>query len=400
MRRRDFITRTARAVAGVACGGAVAGLGGSGCLTSVTTPPGAAASSGRPPMPGDRIVLPVAPGDTGYEFRRDPDAMSTAFEPTSESESIAEASRFLAQNLPVDGAYFIQLSDAHIGGGLESRYPPFGDSGMEFLLDGVAPTPRVERALREVSAFRPPPEFVVITGDMTDHGQPDELESFLKLLPRGVPPIYLVRGNHEWSLAPLLRATESLPYVDATRMAETGFCYSFDVAGVHHVVLDSEYIAESDAELAWFGGDLAAHGDMPVVVFNHRNLAPVGYPPADWTEGFMQPRAGELLAAMRRHGAATWCMGGHVHANTWQALGDTNLVTLSSLFYDVTEAQTTVQGFAALYAHLVCIDTDGVAWLARKQFAGRTIWPTMGESPWVHASGGPEHAMGAADGYS
>lgn len=316
------------------------------------------------------ILGPVDPG--AYEMRGDPRESRRSVYASSEAESVAEANEFLAANLPPDAGYFVHISDMHIGGGSESRYPPFGDSGLEFLVAEVSPTPRAQRAIREIGQLSPPPAFVVLTGDLSDHGQSDETEQALSVLAPLDVPVHIARGNHDWHRETFLRAASGTAYYEGARMREMGFCYTFDALGARHIVLDSEEIPTGGPQFEWLRGQLVALGDTPGLVYIHRNLTRVGYPPSDYRAGFIQHNGDDIIALLRQHPTVRWVIGGHVHLNAWRTSGPLNLVSLTALFYSNDDAYTTAQGYSSLYAHLVCMRHGAVEWLARKRFGGST----------------------------
>jgi len=333
-----------------------------GCVPATHTAPGGASP----------YVALEAPSPGAYETRNDPEESRRAALVSSEAESVAEAHEFLAANLPADAAYFVHISDMHIGGGSESRYPPFGDSGLEFLVAEVSPTPRAERAIREIGQLSPAPAFVVFTGDLSDHGQPDEIEQALSILASLDVPVHITRGNHEWHRETFLRAVSGAAYCEAGRMGEMGFCYTFDGLGARHIVLDSEEIHTGGPQFEWLRAQLVALGDTPGLVYTHRNLKRVGYPPSDYRAGFIQPNGDDVIALLQQYPTVQWVIGGHVHLNAWRMAGALNLVSLTALFYSNDDAHTTAQGYSALHSHLVCVRHGAVEWLARKRFGGST----------------------------
>jgi len=333
---------------------------------------GCAPATHASPSDAAAYVALEAPAPGAYETRNDPKESRRSAHVSSEAESVAEVNQFLARNLPADADYFVHISDMHIGGGSESRYPPFGDSGLEFLVAEVSPTPRAERAIREIRQLSPAPAFVVFTGDLSDHGQPDEIEQALSILASLDVPVHITRGNHEWHREAFLHAVSGLACYEGARMGTMGFCYAFDGLGARHIVLDSEEIHTEGPQFEWFRAQLAALGDTAGLVYIHRNLKRVGYPPSDYRAGFIQHNGEDIIALLQQHPTAQWVIGGHVHLNAWRTAGALNLVSLTALFYSNDDAYTTAQGYSSLYAHLVCMRHGAVEWLARKRLGGST----------------------------
>lgn len=292
-------------------------------------------------------------------------------DPRPEEESVAEANAYLAAHLAPGSGYFVQISDPHIGGGVDGS-----PTGFDGLMRRGTPIPRLQRVLRELASLVPPPVFIIITGDLSDTGKHDELLRCRDLLPSSGPPLYLVRGNHDWDLDAFMAVFGGLPYVDADRAAEAGLCYAFDALGAHLVVLDSETIAPGGAELDWLDRDLTAHANQSCVVFSHRHLVSVD-PILEAYLDVSQPHADAVLGVLDRHAAVTWFLAGHIHLNSLTVRGQLHLATITSTFYDLSDGRTVNPGFAGLFAHLVCLRDGQVQWVALKEFGERTrpIWP-------------------------
>lgn len=77
---------------------------------------------------------------------------------------------------------FVQLTDTHVGNGR----------------DHVA----YERAVEAINAMSPLPDFVIITGDLTESFTPGQVRLFKKITGRLKPPVHLVPGNHDVSFDP------------------------------------------------------------------------------------------------------------------------------------------------------------------------------------------------------
>jgi predicted phosphodiesterase len=362
--RRTFLRRATAGVAGLA-------LGVSGCGVTPTDLAGEgpeSSSSASSGADGDAPLVRPSPTTPNADERYE----SVFADITSEGESAAEGSAFLADHLTGDGAYIIQISDLHIGGGIDERYPPVGNSGLEFLVKSVSPTPRVERIVREINALDPQPSLVMVSGDLSDHGMPDELALAHSVLRELKAPLYVARGNHDRDLAAFLDAAKGLPFADTEGAAERGFYYGFDLAGVRVLVTDSENMELAGEQVAWLAEELSAPTNRDTVIVGHRHLLPVGWYPVDLTKGFSQHNAEKVLVPMRDNGRAHWHLAGHVHLNSLRTELGLHLLTLSAGFYDNKDVRTTVQGYAGLYGHVVHVSDGSVAWVARKCFGGAT----------------------------
>src|ERR1700710_2124621 len=79
-----------------------------------------------------------------------------------------------------------QLSDLHIR--------PRGELASRIIDTNML----VERALLTLAAMRPVPDVVVISGDITESGRPEEYRMAVTLLRRYLTmPVFVVPGNHD-----------------------------------------------------------------------------------------------------------------------------------------------------------------------------------------------------------
>jgi len=234
---------------------------------------------------------------------------TTAPDESQESEpptldDAARASAFLAENLPGGKHYFVQISDPHVGAG-EGAGP----------LAGVDTAKRFGQAIEAVAKLDPAPDFIVVTGDLTEGGLISEYDAFREALTSATDlPFYVLRGNHDLSLAVFLDAFEDQSYVERQRMVATGVCYAFDYEGVRLVCLDSESYESQSAEAEWLDGELASLGDTPLLVLTHRQIRPIGVPLIDGSDsGRPQPDGDSLEAQLTKAPGLIALLCGHVH---------------------------------------------------------------------------------------
>lgn len=192
-----------------------------------------------------------------------------------------------------------QLSDLHVKAHGELSY-------------GIVDTATMlRRCVRHLLALKQRPDAVVITGDLTDFGRPEEYATLRELLALLPMPVYVIPGNHDDRDA-LRAAFRDHAYL---RQSQEFVQYVIDAHPLRIVALDTVIPGASEGELcperlAWLESALARSPDTPTVVLMH-------HPPFTTFIGHMDVyglRDPESLAAVVvRHRQVEAILCGHVH---------------------------------------------------------------------------------------
>lgn len=169
-----------------------------------------------------------------------------------------------------------------------------------------------ERACRVVANFKPRPDAVVITGDLTECGLPAEYDNLATILRHTLSlPIYIIPGNHD--RRENLRARMGhLPHV----ASDADFVqYAVEDHPVRLVMLDTlvpgaSHGALSDAQLEWLDRTLAAQPSKPTLVAMHHPPFATGIPHMDGI-ALLQPD--RFRAVIARHEQVERIICGHHH---------------------------------------------------------------------------------------
>jgi 3',5'-cyclic AMP phosphodiesterase CpdA len=192
------------------------------------------------------------------------------------------------------------------------------------------------RAVDDVNAMSPQPDFVLYGGDLAQLGQASELELGAQILKGLQAPVRMMVGEHDW-------------YLDLGEKWRSLFgkdVYSFDHKGVHFVVLNSvvekdfwtarkltpmqrmrtvagldnheqSAFSVGDAQRAWLEKDLAAvPAATPLVVFSHSPLYKLYRPWNFWTDD-----AEQVQGILKRFKTAT-VIHGHTHQMLSNRIGN------------------------------------------------------------------------------
>jgi 3',5'-cyclic-AMP phosphodiesterase len=192
------------------------------------------------------------------------------------------------------------------------------------------------RAVDDINAMDPQPDFVLYGGDLAQLGQAKELELGAEILKSLKAPVRMMVGEHDW-------------FLDMGEKWNALFgkdVYSFDHKGVHFVVLNS--ILEKDfwternmtpmermltvagldngiqsrfevgeKQRAWLAEDLKAiPANQPVIVFSHSPLYKYFRPWNFWTDD------AEQVQALLRRFRSVVVIHGHTHQLLTHRIGN------------------------------------------------------------------------------
>ncbi len=172
------------------------------------------------------------------------------------------------------------MTDIHIGFDPDEKPEELNRIRFRTTLDRVVNSPN-------------PIDMLVLSGDLTDHGDRESFEKTASLLTICPFPIYPMVGNHDTRVE-LLNAFPDTP-------TNGGFIqYAVEHEGLRIIFLDTLELgrhggAFCEARRDWLAAELAAHPATPTLIFMH-------HPPVVAGIGWMDPGADE--AWMQRFGQA------------------------------------------------------------------------------------------------
>jgi 3',5'-cyclic-AMP phosphodiesterase len=175
---------------------------------------------------------------------------------------------------------------------------------------GGRPAEGLRAALARAAGLDPRPDAVVVTGDLTDHGRPDEYEALREVIGEVPIPVHLALGNHDDREA-MLDAFAGGPLLNSSMDAH----YAVEYPEATVVVLDS-YLPGSPAgrlgaaQLDWLADVLARRPDAPALLGLHHPPVPVGI---ELLDGMRLQDGDALLELVRANPRVVRVMAGHVH---------------------------------------------------------------------------------------
>jgi 3',5'-cyclic-AMP phosphodiesterase len=214
-----------------------------------------------------------------------------------------------------------QISDLHIAE---------ADNYMRTFVDANA---KLAAAVDYLNAMQLRPDVVIATGDLTDHGRPEQYELLAPILAGLEMPVLLIPGNHD-ERDPFLRAFAAThPYLPR----EGPIQYVIEDYDVRLIAVDTTRLDHHDGELdderlEWLDRTLAQRPDDPTVVFLHHPPFTTGI---WWMDCVGLGGAQKLETVVRGHPNVQLVLAGHLHRPITTNWGSTVVSTAPSTTHQV-----------------------------------------------------------------
>jgi Icc protein len=208
----------------------------------------------------------------------------------------------------------VQISDLHLGGNE----------------NGVDPVPRLEAVIEAIRALPNQADAVLVSGDLTHDGGPEEYRLARDLLERLESPLHVLPGNHDDRA--LLREAFDLPGV-----GDEPIDYTADVGELRLVLLDSNVPGQDPGafdpeQLRWLDRELGAGGERPTLLALHHSPMPTAV--QEWDGINMPVEEREALAeVVGRHPHLRAIVGGHLHRIAASTLAGCPVISAPSTYF-------------------------------------------------------------------
>jgi 3',5'-cyclic-AMP phosphodiesterase len=196
--------------------------------------------------------------------------------------------------MAVPQCLLVQLSDVHIG----ATWAP------------VDPLARFRSSVAAIRQHASRPDAVIVSGDVADHGAPEEYALVKEELASLRVPVHAIPGNHDDRRA--LRSCFGLPGEDAAPVY-----YAADAGPTRLVLLDSTIPGEDGGDLgpeqlAWLRATLAAAPERPTLLVMHHPPLVTGVSTWD-KDRLADPARLELERLVAQHPQVRAILAGHHH---------------------------------------------------------------------------------------
>ncbi|KLN58988.1 hypothetical protein WH96_20050 [Kiloniella spongiae] len=195
-----------------------------------------------------------------------------------------------------------QITDFHVGRIIKT------DNGPIDLFD------RLKQTVEHLTNLNPQPDLVVVSGDISNHGNIEDYERAKRLLDSIGLPYFVMPGNHDSreSLRMLFQADGYLP------SSGEFLQYTIEQYPLRLIMLDTLEVGQHhgmicDKRLDWLNNKLTESPERPTLIFMHHPPAKLNLPYQDNMRCFNGKKLAEIVADHNQiHGVAC----GHTHRDS------------------------------------------------------------------------------------
>lgn len=204
---------------------------------------------------------------------------------------------------------FLQITDTHI--------VPKGELAVRHSDTATALQTAIATINAQLAALGPL-DCAILTGDLTDHGTPEEYAHFAQMMAELRLPWRAVPGNHDRREA--MRAA----FANESWMPEDGPIHwvhdlgAYAIIGLDTLLEDAHHGWLSDAGFAFLDATLEALGARPIVVATHHPWMHTGIPSMD-ADNLRNGAA--LMARLEAYPGPVRMISGHVHRTLTTQIG-------------------------------------------------------------------------------
>lgn len=194
---------------------------------------------------------------------------------------------------------FVHLTDLHVSAPPAGAKPPDAET-----------LARLDTVLEMIRSIDPAPEFIAVSGDVTDKG--DEASYRIvrdRMQALGIPVVYAL-GNHD------SRPDFYGAMLDRSEDPDAPYNHEQTIAGVHVVVLDTSVPGRTsgaldDAQFAFLDESLRKEPDLPKIVLMHHAPRIDGDSSYAW-ESLNEAETARFAAMVKGRNVAA-ILTGHIH---------------------------------------------------------------------------------------
>ena len=194
---------------------------------------------------------------------------------------------------------------------------------------------QLAQAVAHINSLDPRPDAVIASGDLTDHGRPDEYNLLREILSALIPPVFVIPGNHDRREVMLeaFAGADYLPPPDAPFVQYAIDKYPLRLIGLDTSVPGHHHGMMCEERLRWLDATLSARPDSPTLIFMHHPPFRTG---VQWMDASGLHGGRMMENIVRRHRQVVRVACGHIHRPIHVAWAGTIASTSPSTCHQVS----------------------------------------------------------------
>jgi 3',5'-cyclic-AMP phosphodiesterase len=193
---------------------------------------------------------------------------------------------------------------------------------------------QLAQAVAHINSLDPRPDVVIASGDLTDHGRPEEYDLLREIFSDLIPPVFVIPGNHDRREV-LLKAFSDAGYMpppDAPFVDYAIDKYPLRLIGLDTTMPQHHHGMLCEERLRWLDDTLGARPDSPTLIFMHHPPFRTG---VQWMDAAGLHGGRLMEQIVRRHRQIVRVACGHIHRPIHLAWGGTIASTSPSTCHQV-----------------------------------------------------------------
>jgi len=193
---------------------------------------------------------------------------------------------------------------------------------------------QLAQSITHINSLDPLPDAVIASGDLTDHGRPEEYDLLREILSDLIPPVFVIPGNHDRRDV-LLKAFASEEYMPPPEVPFVNYAidrYPVRLVGLDTSVPGHHHGMICEERLRWLDDTLSARPDCPTLIFMHHPPFRTG---VRWMDASGLHGGRTMENIVRRHRQVVRVACGHIHRPIHVAWGGTIASTSPSTCHQV-----------------------------------------------------------------
>jgi 3',5'-cyclic-AMP phosphodiesterase len=175
------------------------------------------------------------------------------------------------------------------------------------------------QAIAHINNLDPRPDTVIASGDLTEHGLPEEYDLLREILAELIPPVFVIPGNHDRRdvLLKAFAGEEYMPPPEAPFLNYAVDTFPLRLIGLDTTVPGHHHGMMCEQRLKWLDQALSARRESPTLIFMHHPPFRTG---VQWMDASGLHGGRLMEEVVRRHPQVVRVVCGHIHRSihvTW-----------------------------------------------------------------------------------